>query len=575
MPQLTVDPSELTPSGATATVTTPYPGNGWAYGVSIPCSPAAPLSAPTDVSAELSGLTPFTAYHYRLVAARSDSEGLDSYGRELTFTPGSDVGAGRRWHLGLGRHRRRAPTFMREINPMSAPTLYRFDYGPDPAVRAADSCERLDRGRRNRPLGQHRSSPASLPESSITSAPLRSTSTGSPNGPDQTFATPDEPEIGQSAVIGRLGQWRDPEPGDQPRLPAHHLPHRVRNHPRTTARSTPQSPSIGADNSPHQLSADDLRARRGDHLSLPRRREQRDWHDQRSGPDVHDHGAPVLRPRRHRAPRNARRVRPAPRPLREEAAPPSPPAQAEAPSWLDDSTGSRGARIGALFVVAVLFMLPAGAAQANVSHAFTGTFGSAGSTPVDPYPISEPTDVAVDQATGDVYVTDPGNHRVEKFDSIRSPPLHVRPERQQDGDRSSPAPRNRTSALRPAIRPTNARPPPAANHPAPSKTRCGSRWTTSNSAKGTSTSGISATTSSRSSTPPGRSSAAGERRARRTAPTTPNCPSSARSSASRSAVAAPRPKNRSPATARPTAPSLSEAVTTRTTFASTRRAASG
>ena len=73
--------------------------------------------------------------------------------------------------------------------------------------------------------------------------------------------------------------------------------------------------------------------------------------------------------------------------------------------------------MGALALVAALFMLPAGAAQANVSHAFTGTFGSAGSTPADPYPISEPTDVAVDQATGDVYVTDPGNHRVEKFDS--------------------------------------------------------------------------------------------------------------------------------------------------------------
>ena len=74
-------------------------------------------------------------------------------------------------------------------------------------------------------------------------------------------------------------------------------------------------------------------------------------------------------------------------------------------------------RIGALFVVAGLFMIPAASAQANVSHAFTGTFGSAGSTTVDPYPISEPTDVAVDQATGDIYVTDPGNHRVEKFDS--------------------------------------------------------------------------------------------------------------------------------------------------------------
>ena len=179
--------------------------------------------------------------------------------------------------------------------------------------------------------------------------------------------------------------------------------------------------------------------------------------------------------------------------------------------------------MGALVLVAGLFMLPAGAAQANVSHAFTGTFGSAGSTTVDPYPISEPTDVAVDQATGDVYVTDPGNHRVEKFDSSGHF-LFMFGRNVNKTAIEEPAPRNRTSALRPAIRPTNASPPPAANHPAPSKTRCGSRWTTSNSAKATSTSGISATTSSRSSTPPGRSSAAGGRRARRTAPTTPNLP---------------------------------------------------
>jgi hypothetical protein len=72
--------------------------------------------------------------------------------------------------------------------------------------------------------------------------------------------------------------------------------------------------------------------------------------------------------------------------------------------------------IGALFAMAALIVLPAGA-QANISHVFTGTFGSSSSSPVDPYPISEPTDVVVDQATGDIYVTDPGNHRVEKFDS--------------------------------------------------------------------------------------------------------------------------------------------------------------
>ena len=53
----------------------------------------------------------------------------------------------------------------------------------------------------------------------------------------------------------------------------------------------------------------------------------------------------------------------------------------------------------------------------NISHALTGFFGAANSTPADPYPLSGPTDVEVDQTSHDFYVTDPGNHRVEKFDS--------------------------------------------------------------------------------------------------------------------------------------------------------------
>ena len=54
-------------------------------------------------------------------------------------------------------------------------------------------------------------------------------------------------------------------------------------------------------------------------------------------------------------------------------------------------------------------------ASANVSHVFTKSFGTLTSTPADPYPLSGPTDVEVDQRSGDVYVTDPGNHRIEKF----------------------------------------------------------------------------------------------------------------------------------------------------------------
>ncbi len=73
-------------------------------------------------------------------------------------------------------------------------------------------------------------------------------------------------------------------------------------------------------------------------------------------------------------------------------------------------------------VVAVAITLafaaaPAGAAQTY--HEFSATFGAEGSTPSNPYPLSNPSDVAIDSSggpsNGDIYVTDPANHRVEKF----------------------------------------------------------------------------------------------------------------------------------------------------------------
>ena len=52
---------------------------------SVLCSEATPYSAPIDVSADLSGLTPETTYHYRLVAANANGHGPP--GADHTFTP--------------------------------------------------------------------------------------------------------------------------------------------------------------------------------------------------------------------------------------------------------------------------------------------------------------------------------------------------------------------------------------------------------------------------------------------------------------------------------------------------------
>jgi len=68
------------------------------------------------------------------------------------------------------------------------------------------------------------------------------------------------------------------------------------------------------------------------------------------------------------------------------------------------------ALLAALLAIAALAAAPASAAE---THVFTGSFGSEGSGAGQ---LNEPTGLAVDQSTGDVYVADTGNNRVDKFD---------------------------------------------------------------------------------------------------------------------------------------------------------------
>jgi hypothetical protein len=70
--------------------------------------------------------------------------------------------------------------------------------------------------------------------------------------------------------------------------------------------------------------------------------------------------------------------------------------------------------IPAAIALAVLLAVPA-SVFAKQARLFAGSFGSASSLTANPYPLSEPRGVAVDDAAHDVYVADTGNHRVEKF----------------------------------------------------------------------------------------------------------------------------------------------------------------
>lgn len=61
-----------------------------------------------------------------------------------------------------------------------------------------------------------------------------------------------------------------------------------------------------------------------------------------------------------------------------------------------------------------LFLSSAPALGAQ-TRKLVNTFGGVSSVVPDPYPLSSPQGEAVDQETGDVYVADTGNHRLEKF----------------------------------------------------------------------------------------------------------------------------------------------------------------
>src|SRR5262249_4381791 len=57
-------------------------GTDTTYGNSVPCVPATPIASATDVSADISGLSPSTLYHFRLVAGNTVGSVL---GADSTF----------------------------------------------------------------------------------------------------------------------------------------------------------------------------------------------------------------------------------------------------------------------------------------------------------------------------------------------------------------------------------------------------------------------------------------------------------------------------------------------------------
>jgi phosphodiesterase/alkaline phosphatase D-like protein len=167
---------------------------------STPCTPAAPITSPTDVSANISGLTPFKSYHYRLVAIRSDGKGFPKLGHDRTFTPVPSGTPTIDSTSSSGVETTNA-TLNGVVNPQSSPTVYHFEYGTDTSYGSQTlTGESIGEDAAGHPVS---SVIANLEPGATYHYRLIATNfNGTTTGPDETFTTPGTPTIVQTTVAG-------------------------------------------------------------------------------------------------------------------------------------------------------------------------------------------------------------------------------------------------------------------------------------------------------------------------------------------------------------------------------------
>jgi hypothetical protein len=210
VPKPTVTTGPATPDGTSALLSgnaAPAPSDSvtscrFEYGTTtdyelgeVPCSPGAPFSTGTDVSAIVTELDPYQTYHYRLVAEGSSE--LPVYGQDRTLTPeGEPPTAEGGEAIEVGRT---GATLTGVVNPNLGATLYRFEYGT--------STEYGSQTPTSGPVGEDNvdhsvsSEVAGLtPGTTYHFRVVAINFAGVATGPDRTFNTPDAPSIVRARV---------------------------------------------------------------------------------------------------------------------------------------------------------------------------------------------------------------------------------------------------------------------------------------------------------------------------------------------------------------------------------------
>jgi DNA-binding beta-propeller fold protein YncE len=219
---------------------------------SVPCSPGTPLASSTDVSADITGLTPFATYHYRLVAIGANDFGLPSYSRDRTFTPGPNLPP----VIDATSFSSVTPTTVTlgaQINPSLAPTNYIFQYGTDTGYGfhtiAGDSIgsDGVDHAVSNAVSDLQ---PATTYHFRVVAVNLN----GVVDGPDRTFITPAVPAVAGTAASGVTQTTANLSASIRPgyRPTTYHFEYGLTD---SYGSSTPESASIGTDNSVYPAGA--------------------------------------------------------------------------------------------------------------------------------------------------------------------------------------------------------------------------------------------------------------------------------------------------------------------------------
>ena len=95
-------------------------------GGSVPCKESTPITTPTEVSADLTGLTPLVTYHYRVVAKNENGV---SDGQDQTFEPPAVFGLATGGVSGVEPYEATLGGEF-QVDPEGGETHYRFEYGP-------------------------------------------------------------------------------------------------------------------------------------------------------------------------------------------------------------------------------------------------------------------------------------------------------------------------------------------------------------------------------------------------------------------------------------------------------------